>query len=113
MREIKVGKFRVKAFFMHEHEKAAAARAVSDGAITDSEWTDGYLMGVVDEKKIPELAQQGLVITPIEMVENARSAAAPPSRSVRSVARLAREQATKPLGVSFVGKSAAAKIRSV
>lgn len=108
-----MGKFRVKAFFMHEHERAAAARAVSDGAIIDSEWTDGYLMGVVDEEKIPELVQLGLVITPIEMLEDAGSAAAPPSRAVRAVARLAREQGTKPLGMSFVGKSAAAKIRSV
>lgn len=108
-----MGKFRVKAFFMHEHERAAAAQAASDGAITDGEWTDGYLIGVVDEEKIPELAQQGLVITPIEMLEDAGSAGAPPSRSVRSVARLARTQGTKPLGMSIVGKSAAAKIRSV
>ena len=108
-----MAKYRVKAIFMHERERAAAARAAGDGAITEGEWTDGYLMGVVDEKNIPALAQQGLVITPIELIEDAGSAAAGPSRSVRSVARLAREQGTKPLGMSLAGKSVAAKIRSV
>lgn len=110
-REFKVAKFRVKAFFMHEHEKAAAAGAVGNGTVTDFEWTDGYLIGVVDETKITELTQQGLVITPIEMLEETGGASA--QRSVRSVSRLAQKQGAKPLGMSVIGKSAANKIRSV
>jgi len=103
-------KFRVKAFFMHEREKAAAAQAASDGAIADSEWTDGYVMGVVDEARIPELMQQGLVITPIEILECDGDAQA--SRSVRSVAQTARRQGAKMLGQSFTGKTVADKIQS-
>jgi serine protease AprX len=104
-------KFRVKAFFMHEREKAAAALAASDGAIADGEWTDGYVMGVVDEARIPELMQQGLVITPIEMLQSDGDAQA--SRSVRSVAQTARRQGAKMLGQSFTGKTVADKIQSV
>src|SRR5258708_35907796 len=49
--------FRVKAFFMHEHEAAAAKRAEEAATLTDTEWTDGYVLGVVDEKHIPQLAK--------------------------------------------------------
>jgi serine protease AprX len=106
-----VGKFRVKAFFMHEREKAAAAQAASDGAITDGEWTDGYVMGVVDEATIPELTQKGLVITPIEMLQGDDDAQA--SRSVRSVTQTARRQGARMLGQSSTGKAVADKIQSV
>jgi serine protease AprX len=118
-----MAKFRVKAFFMHEGERAAAERAAKDDVITDTEWTDGYLMGVVDEAKIPGLAQMGLVITPIERVETpGESARSPsPSRSVRasgrgvpeSAALMTDSQGAKPLGRSVAGKNAAAKILSV
>jgi serine protease AprX len=98
----------------HEREKEAAAQAASDGAITDSEWTDGYLIGVVEEAEIPELMKQGLVIAPIEILEKADDASAQqPSRSVRSVSLLARKQGARPLGKSVIGKSSGAKIRSV
>ncbi|UGA43471.1 S8 family serine peptidase [Bradyrhizobium quebecense] len=106
-------KFRVKAFFMHERERAAAAQAASVGTIANIEWTDGYLIGIVEEAKIPELMNDGLVITPIEMLEQTDDPKLPPSRSVRSASLLARKQGTRPLGTSSVDKSLAAKIRSV
>jgi hypothetical protein len=61
--------YRVKAFFMHEHEKAAATSAERAAILTETEWTDGYVMGVIDEGEIPALVDQGLVITPIEVLE--------------------------------------------
>ena len=36
--------YRVKAFFMHESEFAAAKRAEQAKTITDTEWTDGYVI---------------------------------------------------------------------
>jgi hypothetical protein len=118
-----MAKFRVKAFFMHEREKAAAEQAEKDHVITDTEWTDGYLMGVVDESEILGLAEKGLVITPIESVETLGEGDSSPnaSRSVRASGRgvpkfaasKADTEGAKPLGRSVAGKNAAAKILSV
>jgi hypothetical protein len=74
--------YRVKAFFIHEHEKAAAASAERAATLTETEWTDGYVMGVIDEGEIPPLIDQGLVITPIEVLETP-DPNAPGTRSVR------------------------------
>lgn len=63
-----MSKFRIKAFFMHETEEAAARRAVEAAAVTEAEWTAGYLMGVIDETEIESLANQGLVVSLIEQV---------------------------------------------
>jgi serine protease AprX len=113
--------YRVKAFFMHEHEQAAAARAEQAGVVTDTEWTDGYLIGVIDEARIPELVGQGLVVTPIEIVE-VPAASAPATRSAirrdaqaRAAARAdatARLDGPKPLGSALPSKEVAAKILS-
>jgi serine protease AprX len=121
-----MAQFRVKAFFMHEHEAAAARRAEETSVMTDTEWTDGYLMGVVDEREIPALVRQGLVVTPIERVEtrDERSASRTAVRSLRPVGRGGRTgagrgagsqaslQGPKPLGSSIAGKDIAAKIMS-
>jgi subtilisin family serine protease len=119
--------FRVKAFFMHEHEAAAAKRAEDAATLTDTEWTEGYVLGVIDEKHIPHLAKAGLVITPVEKVESQADTAAPPTiaRSIRSVGRrgslasaappaqpLAVGRGPRPLGITVAGKSAAEKILS-
>ena len=64
-----MSRYRVKAFFMHEHEAQAARRAVESFVVVDPEWTEGYLVGVVDESAIQDLTRQGLLITPIERVE--------------------------------------------
>lgn len=101
-------RFRVKAFFMHPGERDAAAQAATDGVFSDVEWTDGYLMGVVDEKNIPALVDKGLVITPIESLEAPGEASTRSVRSVRQVSRGVRE-----LGRSVAGKTEAAKILSV
>jgi serine protease AprX len=114
-----MAKFRVKAFFMHESEQAAAKRAEDSNVITDTEWTDGYLMGVVDENDIQRLAQQGLVITPIETIETADDASRSPSRSVQGITRGRRKAARSPtnaqaefLASSVANKTARAKILS-
>jgi serine protease AprX len=108
--------FRVKAFFMHESEQAAAERAVDQAIITDVERTDGYLMGVVDEKVIPALVEQGLVITPIERLATPeQEAPGGTTRSVRATTvnrdRTFRQEANA-LGISITGKDVAAKILS-
>jgi serine protease AprX len=84
-----MAKFRVKAFFMHAHEAAAANRAVESKVLTDVEWTDGFVIGVIDENDIPNLARQGLVITPIEIVEPTRDPDAPQTRGGETRARAA------------------------
>jgi hypothetical protein len=113
-----MAKFRVKAFFMHEHEAAAAKRAEEASAITDTEWTDGYVIAVVDESEIPALVRQGLVITPIEIVETSGDPGAP-RRATRGGGTRARApqsqadmQGAKPLGRSLGSQSIAGKIRS-
>ena len=102
--------YRVKVFFMHEHERAAAAAAERAAALTETEWTDGYVMGVIDEGAISGLTDQGLVITPIEMLETT----GPVTRSTRrrtptprSVVELA---GPAPLASVMPNKTVAAKI---
>jgi serine protease AprX len=48
---------RVIAYFMHEHEQTAAAAAVKNGRVTDS-----YVVGDIDESKVPDLEQAGLIV---------------------------------------------------
>lgn len=48
---------RIIAYFMHEHEKAAAEQALSAATSTDS-----FVMGEIDEGKIDDLANQGLIV---------------------------------------------------
>jgi serine protease AprX len=119
-----MAQFRVKAFFMHEHEAAAAKRAEEASIITDTEWTDGYVMGIVDESQIAQLVGQGLVITPVEQIETEATAPSTTTRSVRSIRgrrqvrakptaeKASRLQEAKPLGVSILGKDIARKILS-
>ena len=61
-------KYRVKAYFMHEHEERAAREAASNALIESPEWTSGYVMGVVDQSDIGKLQANGLVVTPIEKI---------------------------------------------
>lgn len=68
-------KYRVKAFFMHEHEQAAASDAVTNSVISDAEITDGYVMGVVDEADIKQLSDKGLVVAVVEQVAGPGDAA--------------------------------------
>jgi hypothetical protein len=63
-----MSKYRIKAYFMHDSEQAAARQAVDSAAIADAEWTDGYVMGVVDETEIENLSKQGLVISLVEQI---------------------------------------------
>ena len=64
-------KYRVKAYFMHEHEQDAATKAVNESVITDAEWTSGYVMGVVNEADIKDLSKQGLVVSLVEEIASA------------------------------------------
>jgi serine protease AprX len=118
-----VAKYRVKAFFMHEAEADAAKRAEQSATMTETEWTDGYVIGVVDESHIAELVKQGLVITPIERVETTAAERGPAvaKRSARARRRVRQadvESATAtlagplPLGTSLSGKTDAEKIVS-
>lgn len=63
-----MAKFRVKAFYMHEHERTAATQAEGAKIIRNAEWTDGYVMGVVDQQQFKSLSDQGLVVSVIEEV---------------------------------------------
>src|SRR5262245_25298716 len=108
-----MAKFRVKAFFMHEHEAAAASRAEQASVMTDTEWTDEYVIAVVDESEIPNLVRQGLVITPVEIVETSGDPGTP-RRATRGGGTRARGtqsqadmQGAKPLGRSLGSKSVA------
>jgi hypothetical protein len=64
-------KYRIKAYFMHESEQAAAQQAVNDLSITDAEWTPGYLMGVAGKPEIESLSKMGLVVSLVEEVVEA------------------------------------------
>ncbi len=72
-----MAKYRVKLYFVHENEEQAARDAVAQQRIAGAEWTQGYVLGIVDEKEFPALAEQGLVIAPIEKLQRARRQPAP------------------------------------
>jgi hypothetical protein len=48
---------KVIAYFMHEHEQAAATAAVKNARITDS-----YVIGEIDETRVGDLQQAGLIV---------------------------------------------------
>jgi subtilisin family serine protease len=117
-----MAKFRIKAFFMHEDEEDAARDAEKAATLTDTEWTAGYVLGVIDERDIQQLVAKGLMIIPVEQIEP--SASLPPRRTAsRSSLRrstgatapagLRSAAGPRPLTVSVEGKSADAKILSI
>lgn len=65
--------YRVKAFFMHDSEHDAARRAEQAKTITDTEWTDGYVIAVISEARVADLTRAGLVVTPIEKIQRGRA----------------------------------------
>ncbi|PBC01436.1 S8 family serine peptidase [Mesorhizobium sp. WSM3860] len=73
-----MAKYRVKAFFMHERERDVARAAETVGTITEAEWTEGYVIGVIDSKDISRLASGGLVVKPVEIIESRSDAVSPP-----------------------------------
>jgi subtilisin family serine protease len=75
-----MAKFLVKAFYIHEHEHAAAKQAEDASIIQNAEWTDGYVLGVVDQTKFKTLSDQGLVVSVVEEV------ASQPSQAINEVA---------------------------
>jgi serine protease AprX len=115
-----MAKYRVKVFFMHESEEAAAKAAVT---LTETEWTDSYVIGVIDSKDIAGLAREGLVVKPVERIEP-QSDTASPSIAVRSIGVRGGEQAggaarglsgtrgPRPLAITTAGKGADEKIVS-
>lgn len=72
-----MAKYRIKAYFMHEHEQEAAHKAVNKSIIGDAEWTEGYVMGVVDGSRLKALSKQGLVVSLIEKIETSDQGSAP------------------------------------
>jgi serine protease AprX len=107
--------YRVKVFFMHENELDAAKQAEGAKTITDTEWTEGYVIGLIDEAHVAGLAKQGLVITPIERVEIVKPQSGTRSRSgARRAAGTARSAGRRPdrLETSIAGKSDDQKILS-
>jgi serine protease AprX len=104
--------YRVKAFFIHQAERDAALRAEQTSIITDTEWTDGYVIAVIDEARVTELVRAGLVITPIEKVQRGqapygtRGAASGPERIARA------SMSFRGPETYFAGKSPAQKILS-
>ena len=54
-----MARYRIKAYFMHEPEQAAARRAVDARVIDEAEWTPGFVLGVVDESRIEDLCARG------------------------------------------------------
>src|SRR5262245_3347020 len=63
-----MAKYRVKAFYLHEHEHAAARQAEKNGIIKSAEWTEGYVIGIVDKQQIKALLDDGVVVSVIEEV---------------------------------------------
>ena len=84
-------RYRVKAFFMHEHEESAAHDAVNSSVISSAEWTPGYVMGVLSADDIESLTKQGLIVTVVEEVgsvpEAVTAGAAPPRRAIKKAGR--------------------------
>jgi subtilisin family serine protease len=107
-----MARYRVKAFFIHKDERAAAEAAEVSAVLTETEWTDGYVMGVIDDGGISSLADQGLVITPIEMLETAGSATRSTQPRATSPGSMAELAGARPLASVTPNKTVTAKIRS-
>lgn len=108
--------YRVKAFFVHESELDAARVAEQAATITDTEWTDGYVIGVIDQADVAGLVNKGLVVTPIERIEVAPRSGLRPTRSgLRGALWVAVEMSRggrAPLETTTSGKTDAQKILS-
>ncbi len=97
--------YRVKAYYMHEHEEAAARQAESNAQIADAEWTPSFVMGVVDDAGIKSLQKKGLVVSLVEEVASGAGAAA----AVQSARALASVPAAGVLGVNVPAAMHAAR----
>ena len=120
-------KYRVKAYFMHEHERDAAKEAVDTSLIADAEWTPSYVMGVVDEHEIESLSKKGLVVSLVEKIASAGNETVPPASpgAVRAetsapgvfalnapLAKTADAQEGRPLPVTIENKTPKSKVLS-
>src|SRR5688500_16982841 len=83
-------KYRIKAYFMHEHEEDAAKDAVAESVIRDAEWTPGYVMGLVDESAIKSLSKKGLVVSLVEEIASHAEETVPLSDSTVPIRMAAR-----------------------
>ena len=109
--------YRIKAFFTNGDEKAAAKRAESDSIISDTEWTDGYVIGVIDGVHIKQLRSAGLLVTPIEVLEmqsarTTRAAVAGDGGADRTIAAPEFFPDAGELPVTVAGRSSDEKIIS-
>ncbi|WP_442579089.1 S8 family serine peptidase [Mesorhizobium sp. ASY16-5R] len=116
-------KYRVKVFFMHEREEAAASAAENEATLTETEWTESYVIGVVDSKDVSRLTRDGLVIKPIEIIESRSDASSSAIAVQRTRVRgggpaagvprgLARMQGPRLLASTIADKGADEKIIS-
>lgn len=106
-------KYRIRAYFMHEHEQAAAQKAVTKSVITDAEWTPAYVMGVVDKSKIKSLEKQGLVVSLIEEIAAAGKGTKPKVYPVNTpLALVAAAQKGLPLPMTAEKRKPKSKILS-
>lgn len=101
-------KYRIKAYFMHEHEQSAAKKAADASVLADVEWTPGYVMGVINESEIESLSKQGLVISLVEKIESADEAIVPSVDSASVAARVV-ASSVFAIGASPVGTADAPK----
>ncbi len=72
----------VIAHFMHEEEQGAAANLISNPQVTDS-----FVLGTIEESRIPELERRGLIVQVLsdQPLEETPGLGSPLVRSLRSV----------------------------
>src|SRR6266545_1663641 len=72
----------VIAHFMHEGEQGAAANLISNPQVTDS-----FVLGTIEESRIPELERRGLIVQVLsdQPLEETPGLGSPLVRSLRSV----------------------------
>src|SRR4051812_45333548 len=63
--EADVTQYRVKAYYIDETEREEARQLEERKLIRDAEWTEGYVLGLVDDQNFSDLMAKGLVVTPI------------------------------------------------
>ncbi len=63
-----MNKYRIKGYYMHETERAAAQVAVDAAVISEAEMTPGFVTGIVDEAHFEQLRSSGLILSVIEEV---------------------------------------------
>lgn len=63
-----MSRYRIKAYLINEKDESACRAAIDNATLGSPEWTEGYVIGVVDRQGLASLTRQGVMVSPIEEI---------------------------------------------